>query len=404
MNDYPEGNGSRWEEAKRVSGLIAGFLSNSLTESQHRELNLWINESDRNQVLFEELTDKKNISASLKWMEGLDKEKALAVAKDRIATYGERKKIAFSPKILVTWIAAASVIIVGIVLWSQRTETKEGKLLVEGVDTLRTDHGPGMEGAVLMLADGTEKILGDGISELPDQGGANLTHDSAGRLKYSGDGILSETVVYNKLITPRGKQYRVALSDGTVVWLNAASSIYYPAAFVGGERTVEITGEAYFDVAHDAEHPFIVKVKGHNIRVLGTSFNVNAYEQSSEVLTTLLNGSVLITDSTKNFPQTLTPGQSASTNLGSNTITRIDTDLAVAWKNGWFIFRDTKIEDIMAQISRWYDVDIVYRASPKQHFNGTIGRNVPVSELLHLLEGTGDVHFEVKGKEIIVKP
>jgi ferric-dicitrate binding protein FerR (iron transport regulator) len=190
------------------------------------------------------------------------------------------------------------------------------------------------------------------------------------------------------------------------VWLNAESSLRFPVTFSGDTRTVEITGEAYFEVAHNARKPFKVLANGTEVQVLGTHFNVHAYKDEPEIKTTLVQGSVKVRSGLSTgelHTAILKPGEQAQMNDNKLTIANdIDMQQVLAWKNGQFMFNDATIESIMQQVTRWYDVDVRYDAKISKHFIANIPRNVPLSELLKLLELTDQVHFKIQGRQITV--
>jgi ferric-dicitrate binding protein FerR (iron transport regulator) len=225
-------------------------------------------------------------------------------------------------------------------------------------------------------------------------------------LAYSTAENNSPEIKYNILITPKGGQYMVILPDGTKAWLNASSSLKYPLAFNSDDRVVELTGEGYFEVAKDQNKHFKVKLKNDAVvEVTGTHFNIMAYDDEINIQTTLIEGSVLVNSNNKQIK--ILPGQQAAIQK-DGTIelnTRVNTEDVIAWQNGLFKYKDQPIENIMRQVARWYDVDIVYEGKVTDHFNVTgISRNVSVSKLFNLLELTGRVHFSVEDKKIIVKP
>jgi ferric-dicitrate binding protein FerR (iron transport regulator) len=212
--------------------------------------------------------------------------------------------------------------------------------------------------------------------------------------------------VYNTITTANGNQYQLILTDGSKVWLNAASSIRFPTSFTGNERKVEITGEVYFEVAKDPIKPFKVDFKNkegeiNEIEVLGTHFNVNAYADEPDMKTTLLEGSVKIKAANK--IQMLTPGQQASITSGGIEVKRnVDIEHVMAWKNGYFLFDNTDIYTLMRQVSRWYNVDVKYEGRiTEDGFSGKILRDVPLSKFIKVLE-LNDVKVRTEGREIIV--
>jgi transmembrane sensor len=264
---------------------------------------------------------------------------------------------------------------------------------------------PGSNKAILTLADGSKINLDNsGKGTITHQGLATVNKSNNGQLIYKiGGKVQPAAMLYNTATTPRGGQYQLILSDGTKVWLNAASSIKFPVAFSGSERHVELTGEAYFEVAKNKKMPFSIAVKGSSIEVLGTHFNVAAYDDDKHMVTTLLAGSVKLKKG--NAEALLQPGQKAVLADGQTAyeVSEANTDEAVAWKNGYFVFDNENIQSIMKKISRWYDVDVSYNgAVTDQNFGGTVSRFSNVTELLKMLELTGTIHFKIEGRMITV--
>jgi ferric-dicitrate binding protein FerR (iron transport regulator) len=263
---------------------------------------------------------------------------------------------------------------------------------------------PGGTRAVLTLADGTTIHLDSARQgTLARQGSVKVLKVAAGSLAYDvqPNGPAHRHVGYNILTTPRGGQYELTLSDGTKVWLNAASSIRFPAVFAAADRVVQITGEAYFEVAKDPGKPFKVSVGGMTVEVLGTRFNVMAYSDEAAIKTTLVEGSVKVAGETKTIR--LAPGQQAQLSGGGMTlVSQANVSEAVAWKDGFFEFDDSGVADIMRQIARWYDVTVVYSGVvPAGHITGKIPRSTDLSNILKMMQLSG-VHFTVKGREVDV--
>lgn len=264
------------------------------------------------------------------------------------------------------------------------------------------DVAPGANRAVLVLADGRHIPLDSAArGTVAQQGGVTISQTGSGQLDYNGTGANGKEVVYNTVTTPRGGQFRITLPDGTKVWLNAASSLHFPASFPAGERRVEVTGEVYFEVAPQATAPFIVAARGTEVTVLGTRFNVNAYTDEASVNTTLLEGSVRVAHQGRTV--TLKPGAQAQVKEDIRVVDNADTEALMAWKNGRFSCSDIPLENIMRQISRWYDVQVVFKDQITDTYSIEISRDVPLFKLLHFLELSGGVHFEVNEKTIIVK-
>ncbi|WP_158797416.1 FecR family protein [Pedobacter sp. L105] len=269
---------------------------------------------------------------------------------------------------------------------------------------------PGSNKAILTLANGS-KISLDGTKngKIAEQFGMSIQKTKNGELIYNNEHQNTEgQLAYNKVEIPKGGQYQLILQDGTKVWLNAASSLRYPLTFALNERKVELTGEAYFEVAKNKAKPFRVFTKRQKVEVLGTHFNVNAYPDERTIKTTLLEGSVSVSSLQSNAKIIIKPGEQSSLEGkgGETTInsSEIDTDEAVAWKNGYFMFENEPLESILRKISRWYDVDIEYQDGDLNNklFSGTLSKYSDVSKVLKKLELTQSVHFSINGRRIMV--
>lgn len=292
-------------------------------------------------------------------------------------------------------------------------------------EQLKNDVAPGYKGAILTLSNGQQITLDSvGNGMLTAQGNTNILKQN-GKIVYDEQSISESKVLYNTMTTPRGRQYSLVLADGTKVWLNAASSITFPTAFTGNERRVQITGEAYFEVAPltlptaqagpkggHGRVPFIVsisspsgKLDGAEVKVLGTHFNIKAYDDESAIKTTLLEGSVRVTK--ENFDALLKPGQEAvlDDKGGNFKVAVANIEEAMAWKNGLFEFNNMGIKSIMRQLSRWYDIEVVYQGDmADKSFSGVISQNSNLSQLLKMLQLTKEVRFKVEGTMVIVSP
>lgn len=278
------------------------------------------------------------------------------------------------------------------------------------------DIPPGTNNAILTLDNGTRIVL-DSVADgtLAQQGGIKVLKMNR-QIAYdkTENADLQAEPRYNTITTARGNQYMVVLADGSKVWLNAASSIRFPFYFTGNERRVEITGEAYFEVAKDATRPFRVEFNNQSgekgeIEVLGTHFNVNAYPDEEDIKTTLLEGSVKVSKGKERV--LIVPGEQASfsnnSSLGTKGITLkkdIVLSQVVAWKDGFFVFNNSDIRMIMRQVARWYDVEVIFDGNmPSEGFTGKVSRNVPLSNFLKMLE-LNDVHVKTEGRKIIITP
>ncbi|OQP61939.1 hypothetical protein A3860_30045 [Niastella vici] len=270
------------------------------------------------------------------------------------------------------------------------------------------DLAPGDNKATLQLGDGSVMVLDSAnTGEITRQDNTAIIKTEDGAIAYTGTGSQS-AIFYNILSTPRGGQYHVTLPDGTGVWLNAASSLRYPTAFKGKTRDVELTGEAYFEVAkaYDKKErlPFIVHVKQMQVEVLGTHFNIMAYDNEKTLNTTLLEGKVKVYKGNKS--SLLSPGQEIQlSDQGEfRMIPNADVDLAVAWKNGYTSFKNMDITGIMRQIERWYNVDVEYDGvMPHRTFSGEVPRSAGLSQLLQILQAS-NISFSIEGRKIKVRP
>nr|WP_068889144.1 FecR family protein [Pedobacter panaciterrae] len=304
------------------------------------------------------------------------------------------------------WTLAAIILLtltVGIILFNYKSgNVVKREIAANPLNKIKQ----GSNKAILTLADGSKIVLtGTANGNIANQAGVSITKSKDGELIYTVATKNEKNVppVYNQISTPRGGQYELVLPDGTKVWLNAASSLKYPTYFAGNERSVQLDGEAYFEVKKNLKMPFKVNSGNATVEVLGTHFNIKAYDDEDVMKTTLLEGAVRL--HSKNSIATLKPGQQAvlSNNGGNINVKEVKTSEAVAWKDGYFIFKDTNLRDIMNQISRWYDVDIEYQCDTKdKSFGGIYSKNKDINELLKGLELTKLVHFKIEGRRIVV--
>lgn len=298
------------------------------------------------------------------------------------------------------WAAAASLLLLtstGIFRWQQQA----GKQQL----AVKYDVAPGGNKAVLKLADGSEITL-DSVANRQIQLGNATARQVNGQLNYA-PSLNGLPAGNNVLTTPRGGQFQVVLPDGTKVWLNAASSLSYPTAFTGKERLVEVSGEAYFEVARDADKPFRVKIGKQDsyIDVLGTHFNINAYSDEGSIRATLLEGRIRFVAAQA---VVLSPGQQAVLAAGMQTpqvVNGVDTSAVMAWRNGLFNFEGQHLREVMRQLARWYNIEVVYEQEvPDVVFGGKIVRNVSLTQLLKILTDAG-VHFRLEpGGKLIIQP
>ncbi|SEO70725.1 FecR family protein [Mucilaginibacter sp. OK283] len=279
--------------------------------------------------------------------------------------------------------------------------------LAKNKTVVKHDADPGKNEAVLTLDNGEKVVLDSArIGTLAKKGNISIKKTKDGQLVYQVEegkaSAANGPVAYNTISTPRGGQYQVILPDGSKIWLNAASSLKFPTAFTGSQRDVELTGEAYFEVAKNPSKPFMVNVNALKVKVLGTHFNINAYADEDDIKTTLLEGLVQLTSG--NNHNLLKPDEQGIVKGDNIQVVEVDAERAVAWKNGFFDFNRASIRDIMKQLSRWYNIEVVYNGKVSDdEFMGRIERNVKLSQVLHVLE-LSHVHFKVEDKKITVSP
>jgi transmembrane sensor len=302
---------------------------------------------------------------------------------------------------------AASVIgllLISVFLLNDKIGKKETAKVRADQQRFKNDVLPGTDKATLTLADGSTILLDEAQNGTIAQQGNSKIIKLDGKLSYDPTNKNSREIVYNTISTPKGGQYQLELPDGSKVWLNATSSIHFPTSFTGTARRIEITGEAYFEIAKNPNMPFIVSVNNSEVQVVGTHFNINAYNDEDNVKTTLLEGSVrFVSDGNINI---LKPGQQAQYAKDGVTkvVNNVDVDEVVAWKNGMFDFENAGIETVMRQLSRWYDVEIEYKGKTDDLFIAEMHRDIKLSDALKALELTGKVKFDIEGKKIIVMP
>lgn len=395
-------------EQDHIAYLLEKHLAGTLTDSERQEL------SDLAQSQDTDVLVNAIISQLQQQDHGTDemtRESAVAavakiVSLDKRNTSAKPAFLPFQPGLSVRkwgWAAACALFILaaGVAYFLYKSPSKQEPAVVQA-----TDVGPGANKAVLTLADGSVITLDSAGNRIMQQGNT-VVHQQGGQLQYQARAF-SGAVSYNTLTTPRGGQFQVRLPDGTKVWLNAASSLRYPTAFTGRERMVEVAGEAYFEVSGNAGLPFRVKIRDQAaVEVLGTCFNINAYNDEAVISTTLLEGRVRVIKGRSSA--VLSPNQQAQMEESGKgaikVMTNVDPDKVVAWKNGLFNFDGAGLEEVMRQIARWYNIEVAYeKGIPDVKFIGKMDRNVSFPVLLKWLQGF-DIHFRIEnGRRLIITP
>jgi ferric-dicitrate binding protein FerR (iron transport regulator) len=393
------------ESIHEIAPLLLKYLRDELTVEEEIRLNKWASESERNRVFLE------NISAEqiLKIDADFNEEAIWAKINEAISRPEAPPSLVSEHRPFYRRFVAAAliVIILGAGTWLIWNNNRKAPVGNQNVSVYKNDVAPGGDKATLTLANGFTIILDTASKgKIVEEGNAKILKTENGQLAYAIDPSLlshEKQELFNTITTPRGGQYQLLLGDGTRVWLNAASSLRYPVYFTGRDREVELTGEAYFEVAKNPKLPFRVKVNGVAVEVLGTHFNIMAYSDEREIATTLLEGSVRITKGKDN--SLLKPGQQSLVDQnGIKIVENVNVDEVMSWQKGFFQFENADIKTIMRQVARWYDVDINFEGNIPDHFNATIPRNVSVSKLFKVLELTEHIHFKIDDKKITVSP
>ncbi|MBS7197445.1 MAG: FecR domain-containing protein [Bacteroidales bacterium] len=377
-----------------IPSLLSKAFLGTLSEEEERALQQWRDESPENEQLYESemnteyIVQKSHDVARVNIVNGYIN--VLLKRKRNVRVRRVRRIVSIAAGVVLPLLA--------VVLWYGTRERIED--VSEQVASVIRHGGVKAE---LVLADGTTRILGSEVTDsLLVQQGANIVVQNQG-VSYCVDSSVVEER-YNTLRVPRGGEYSITLSDGTIVYLNSESELRYPVNFVGRDRRVYLSGEAYFDVVQDEAHPFIVDMGNSSVRVLGTSFDVRAYADEDEVLTTLVQGSVKFSAG-KEFV-TLEPGKQAVLGKSGSIETReVDTYLYTAWKEGVFAFKRQRLEEIMKVVARWYDVNIFWENVSQKEvtFTGKMKRYDDFSKVVEVLEMTGNTEFVIKENNIFIR-
>jgi len=401
------------QEVREKAKLVEKYLDGNLSHEEKTTLDEWINESPENKELFEKLTDKGSLSALMKeYYEGYTgKDDAQRRTNEMVfgaAPAVVRPIFNLLKKISV---AAAVILVIGLggYIWYSNYNKQKTVPQAHVEKQQKHDAPPGKYRAMLTLSDGSQVALDSTAGTFAQQGNASLV-SREGKLIYEKGKATGKEILYNTLSTSRGEMYVVTLSDGTKVWLNSASSIHYPVIFTGSERKVVITGEAYLEVAKNPKQAFIAQVKGMEIEVLGTHFNINSYTDEPAMKTTLLEGKVRVR-SADNSQMILEPGEQAvlrksrDEKIVLSKTKDVDVEEEVAWRFGYFQFVNADLKTVMRQLQRWYNVDVVYQGNVSNDLEliGKIPRGMNLSKVLDVLQ-TQQVHFKIEGNKIIVLP
>ncbi len=387
------------EQPDFITGIILRHLQGEQQEGDQEALQAWLDEDVRNRVLLDELMNEEQRLRRLNAYHAY--EQAIPAAWEIVASRsGHRNRSMF-------WWAAAAVFVLAsatAVLLIRKEHRTQQSVQEASLATVQ----PGTARAQLTLANGKVVTLDPSAPDTLRETDGTPIRNASGSLHYQQQHRTgpSNEILYNTLTTPRGGTYEVLLQDGSRVWLNAASALRYPLHFSGKDRTVYLSGEAYFQINKDAEHPFHVALERRGtIEVLGTAFNVMAYDDEQTARTTLLEGSIRIAHGDRQ--RLLQPGQQALTNSENGSLEVLpgaDVEQATAWKRGFFYFDNEDLPYIMRQLSRWYDVDIVYEGdNTGQHYHGAIRRQARIEQVLEKIALVGGLKFSMEGRKVIIR-
>ena len=381
----------------RIVRLLQLYLLGDITEEERQELEDWCEEAPRNRKLFEQICQEDLFSKERYVYEKIHDTKAFSVFEKRVRKVSSRS--------IGNWWKYAAVLLFPILVvgsWKLMHETEQVSIVASSVAPIQ----PGCSQAVLVLDDGRKVFLKEEEEGVISEDKEITVTGEKDRLVYtSSEGKNVDGIRFNELEVPRGGEYKVKLADGTLVYLNSATRMKYPVKFDGKERKVYLSGEAYFEVAKDPERPFFVEMEGVEVRVYGTSFNVNTH-QKGNIQTVLVKGSIGVKVLSSGMESVIRPGQMAEFKQGNTKVDVKDVNVAVYtdWKDGIFRFENQRLEDILTVLSNWYDVDVFYQTpSVKElHFSGYMERYKDVRVILDAITLSTGVTFSIQGKTIIV--
>ncbi len=374
-----------------LSSLILKYLKNEITDKEQQILNEWLEESPDNKSLLESFRQTANVEQDIDQLRSVDVNAQWERFNANIG-HDQPKKL----RLAKWWPRVAAVLLVASSITAYFYYAKHQSVSSEAV--LAYDINPGSERAILQLADGAVVNLGR-YQKHSDHDQAQGFDVKEGTLYFTANHTKSGQTSHHALRTPRAGEYKVVLPDGTKVWLNASSYLSFPQNFDGNERRVQLKGEAYFEVAHQPSKPFIVSFNDTEVKVLGTHFNINTYGNTSK--TTLLEGSVSISEA--GHQTLLKPGQEALIEQGEIEVQKTEVYKSIAWKEGVFYFKEDNIKEIFDQISRWYDVEIVYQGKPSQQaITGNIRRQATLNQVLEMLGALTNAKFNLTDRIVTV--
>ena len=392
MNDFTTYN--------EIARLIKAEIRGELNSSDNQLLIDWIAASAENRSLYIRIKNSTNYAEWASAVQNIDVErqwgKVLPIIKRNQKIYLYKKILGYAAAMILP------VLLAGGIYWYSNDFSKKVGISSILVSQIR----PGSQKAILTLNNGESIVLDSSTNKVIQEKDGTLIERGNGKLNYA-KSSKGETIhpIFNILRIPRGGEFTLLLSDGTRVHLNAMSNFKYPVRFGGNKREVELSGEAFFEVTKDKSRPFVIRTAGMNVEVLGTTFNLNAYENNEKIVTTLVEGSVKINSQITHESRLLSPDEQATFDIsnGQTEIKKVDVNLYTAWKDGNLIFYDARLEDIMTTLSRWYSANVLYRSSSVKdiRFSGNLNRYGDINQILDIIRSTGKITIEIDKNTIL---
>lgn len=377
------------DELKIVPLLTKIVRGEDLTFLEEKTLEVWLSQSSANRAFFEQLKDDEHVAREL-----LKRELAGASTTSELEKlHGVLKKRQSHYKRIVFWTSAAAVLLFCSLSLLLYRYYQSRVSIHETVKMATADIEPGKNQATLTFDDG----------QVIDLEGKTVKSDASGVTYVDGKAVSDTKTQFATLTTPRKGQYKALLPDGTTVWLNAESKLKYPTKFAGVERLVELEGEGYFEVTHNASHPFLVESKGQRVKVLGTRFNINSYANEEFTRTTLISGSVELRNLQNEVLVNLKPGEQGRFVLGGIDVKKVDAESFIGWTENEFQFKGAQLMEVLRQLERWYDIEVDYKNVPNTKVYATISRDKKLTSVLYALEEITDVKFKMTGRRIEIK-
>lgn len=384
---------NQFEQGHIIAEIILAEKERPLTEKEQYQLEEWFKQDSSNYLLYEKLKYGEDLSKSLKDLDYFDTDEAFAAFNEKV---GQKKSIKINP--IVLRVAAVFILLLGVYYFAQEQLFQDK---IQPHEQLAIS--PGTSKAILKLADGTVVNLENKTAEITESDGTTISSDTNKVVYLPGKNRVKERQLkFNTIEIPRGGEYQLTLSDGTNVWLNSETIIKYPVVFAHNKREVFIEGEAFFDVAHNEEVPFIVSTADMSVKVLGTAFNIRGYKNEGAATTTLVRGKVNVTSTKTEQSFLLNPSQQFITENGKAAVKNVDVNQYIAWKEGRIYFENNTLKEIFTDVARWYNIEVVFASEDLEElrFSVDVKRYDEINEITKIIELTKKVKFEITDETI----